>query len=236
MTDGTAIQRDRGLVDEGTEFFLAQVRRLDGTTIREASALPGWTRGHVITHVARNGDGMARLAAWARTGVEEPMYSDEHPRNRDIEEGAGRGLEEQETDVRDSARRLSAAFDALSGAAWSARVRTATREMEASQLPWMRAREIWLHAIDLNAGAGDKDLPDSFAARLLSDLVRDLSDRPGVPALVIQAGDHELEVPGSGEPVHVTGTPAAVACWLSGRAGAVSRPDGAPLPPLPAWL
>jgi len=236
MTDTTAIQDDRRLVDEGTELFLAQVRQLDGTTIHEPSALPGWTRGHIITHIARNGDGMARLATWARTGVEEPMYSDEHPRNRDIEAGAARGPEEQEADVQESARRLAAAFNALSGEAWSAQVRTATREVEASQLPWMRAREVWLHAIDLGAGAGDRDLPDAFAVRLLDDLVRDLSDRPGMPALVIEAGDTRREVPGDGEPVHVTGTPAAVACWLSGRAGAVTRPDGAPLPRLPAWL
>lgn len=236
MTDTTAIQDDLRLVDAGTELFLAQVQQLDGTTIHEPSGLPGWTRGHVITHVARNADGMARLAGWAKTGVEEPMYGDRHPRNRDIEEGAARGPAEQEADVRESSRRLATTFDGLSGEAWSARVRTATREIDASYLPWMRAREVWLHAIDLDAGAGDRDLPDAFAVRLLGDLVGDLSDRPGMPALVLLAGDRTLDLHGGGEPIRVAGTPAAIACWLSGRAGNVTRPDGAPLPSLPAWL
>lgn len=236
MTDRTAIQGDLELVEAGTELFLMQVRKLDGTTVHEASALPGWTRGHVITHVARNADGIARLAGWARTGVEEPMYGDQHPRNRDIDEGASRGLAEMETDVRESADRLAAALAQVSGDAWSARVRTATREVEASYLPWMRAREIWLHAIDLDAGASDRDLRPAFAERLLDDLVGDLSGRPGMPALVLEAGDRVLEVPGCGEPIRVASTPAAIACWMSGRPTSATRPDGGALPPLPAWI
>jgi maleylpyruvate isomerase len=236
MTDSTAIQDDLALVEEGTELFLVQVKKLDGTSVHEASALPRWTRGHVITHVARNADGMARLAGWAKTGVEDPMYGDRHPRNRDIEEGAARALAEQERDVRESARRLAEAFGRLSGEAWSIRVRTTTREVEASHLPWMRAREVWLHALDLGAGATYQDLTPGFATRLLDDLVRDLSDRPGMPALALETGDRLVEVEGAGAPIRVAGTPAAVACWMSGRAGPVTRPDGGPVPPLPAWL
>jgi maleylpyruvate isomerase len=32
------------------------------------SALPGWSRAHVLTHVARNADAMINLLTWARTG------------------------------------------------------------------------------------------------------------------------------------------------------------------------
>lgn len=236
MTEPALIHDDLRLVEQATEGFLAQVAKLDDRLVREPSLLPGWTRGHVITHLARNADGMARLAGWARTGVEEPMYGDRHPRDRDIEEGASRPLEEQEADVRDASRRLAAAFARLSGSAWSARVRTATRELPASDLPWMRAREVWLHTLDLGTGATYQDLPAGFAARLLREVAGDLSGRPGMPALLVDTGGAAVEVRGSGPPIHVAGTPAAVACWLSGRPGPVKRPDGGPLPPLPAWL
>ncbi len=236
MTDSAAIDDNLRLAGQATEFFLAQVGRLDQDSVHQASLLPGWTRGHVITHVARNADGVARLAGWARTGVEEAMYGERHPRNQDIEAGARRSLEEQEADVREASRRLAAAFAGLSGAAWSARVRTPHQEVSASFLPWMRAREVWLHALDLDVGATYRDLPDGFAARLLEELVHDLSNRPGMPALSIDTGAGVMEVPGAGSPIRVTGPPAAVACWLSGRPGPVARPDRAPLPPLPAWL
>ncbi len=236
MTDIGAIQRDLTLVEEGTELFLTQVSKLDATAVHEASALPRWTRGSVITHVARNADGIARLAGWAQTGVEEAMYGERHPRNRDIEDGASRCLEEQEADVRASARRLEAAFGRLARDAWSVRVRTATREMEASYLPWMRAREVWLHALDLDTGATYRDLKPGFAERLLDELVQDFADRPGMPALAVETRDRLREVRGAGQPVRIAGTPAAVACWLSGRPGPVTRPDGGPIPPVPAWL
>ncbi|MGH3331970.1 MAG: maleylpyruvate isomerase N-terminal domain-containing protein, partial [Nocardioidaceae bacterium] len=42
--------------------------------LRGPSRLPDWTRGHVVTHVARNAEGLVRLLAWARTGIETPMY------------------------------------------------------------------------------------------------------------------------------------------------------------------
>lgn len=237
MTDTAAvIEENLRLVEQATEFFLAQVGKLDEGSVHQPSLLPGWTRGHVITHVARNADGVARLAGWARTGVEDPMYGDRHPRDRDIEEGASRRLEEQEADVREAARRLASAFAALSGEAWSARVRTPHNEVEAAFLPWMRAREVWLHALDLDVGATYQDLPERFATRLLDEVAHDLSDRPGMPALSVTAGKRVLEIPGSGSPIEVAGTPSAVACWLSGRPGPVTRPDGGPLPPLPKWL
>ena len=37
--------------------------------------LPGWTVGHVLTHVARNADAYTNLLTWARTGVETPAYA-----------------------------------------------------------------------------------------------------------------------------------------------------------------
>lgn len=236
MTDTAVVDDNLRLAQEATDFFLLQVGKLDETSVHEPSLLPGWTRGHVMTHVARNADGVARLAGWARTGIEEAMYGDRHPRNRDIEEGATRSLREQETDVRESARRLAAAFAELSGDAWSARIRTPHQETEASFLPWMRAREVWLHTVDLDTGASPQDLPARFATRLLDELVGDLSGRPDMPALVLECGERPIEVRGAGSPVHIAGTPAAVACWLAGRPSPVTRPDGAPLPPLPVWL
>ena len=41
--------------------------RMAGEAFRAPSALPGWTRAHVLTHLARNADAMVNLLTWART-------------------------------------------------------------------------------------------------------------------------------------------------------------------------
>ncbi|MGH9095430.1 MAG: maleylpyruvate isomerase N-terminal domain-containing protein, partial [Acidimicrobiales bacterium] len=52
--------------------------------LRTPSLLPGWTQAHVVTHLARNADGLVNLLAWARTGIQTPMYVSWQRRNEDI--------------------------------------------------------------------------------------------------------------------------------------------------------
>ncbi|MFZ0215410.1 MAG: maleylpyruvate isomerase N-terminal domain-containing protein, partial [Candidatus Dormiibacterota bacterium] len=58
--------------------------RLDDNRVGQPTALPGWTRGHLLTHLARQAEGFGRLLAWARTGVRTPMYESWERRNADI--------------------------------------------------------------------------------------------------------------------------------------------------------
>ncbi len=58
---------------EGTKHVLAVVESLLDSEFRTASRLPGWSKAHVVGHVARNAEALTRLAVWARTGVETPM-------------------------------------------------------------------------------------------------------------------------------------------------------------------
>src|SRR5262245_7327678 len=84
---------------EATDRVLDTLRELTDAEVREPSGLPDWTRGHVLTHVARNADGMANLARWAATGEEQPMYPSVEQRNLDIEAGADRHAADLEGDI-----------------------------------------------------------------------------------------------------------------------------------------
>ena len=75
---------------ESTDRLLATAGVLTDAQVAGPSRLPGWTRGHVLTHLARNADGFANLLTWARTGNETPMYPSEAARARGVEEGAAR--------------------------------------------------------------------------------------------------------------------------------------------------
>src|SRR5918999_1732122 len=85
---------DLDLMRRGDGFFLEAVAALDDERLREPSLLPGWTRAHIVTHMARNADGLRNLLTWARTGVETPMYVGDQ-RERDIEAGVRRPIAEQ---------------------------------------------------------------------------------------------------------------------------------------------
>ena len=91
--------------------------------MRDPSLLPGWTRGHVLTHIARNADGMVNLLRWARTGTKIPMYASAESRSADIEAGSGRPAASLAADVRESAAAFAAEAAALPGEAWAEQVR-----------------------------------------------------------------------------------------------------------------
>lgn len=218
----------RTWADEGTRRLLAGLDRLPDDALTSPCALPGWSRRHLLAHVASNAEAIGRLLTWARTGVETPMYSSSEQRSADIESGTTR--HDLRAWVATSADQLARAMDALPTEAWSARVVTAQgRTVQARETPWMRARETCLHAVDLDAGTAFDDLPEAFLATLLDDVAAWRSARPG-PALDVVTAGTRYEIAGEGPPRRVELPLATAAAWLTGR-----RP-GTTLPTLPRWL
>jgi len=95
-------------VGAATDRLLATAAALRDARAREPSLLPGWSRGHVLTHIARNADGLANLLRWAGTGRETPMYASAASRSADIEAGAGRPAAELTADVAGTAAAFAA--------------------------------------------------------------------------------------------------------------------------------
>src|SRR5262245_29394288 len=76
---------------------------------RRPSQLPGWTVGHVLTHLARNADSHVRmLDAAARGEVADQYAGGGDQRAADIEAGAGRPAHELAEDVRRTVAGLEA--------------------------------------------------------------------------------------------------------------------------------
>lgn len=163
--DGLARQ-----IDEATERLLDTVRRLSDDDVRQPSLLPGWTRGHVLTHVARSGDAMCNLLTWARTGVETLAYESQEARDADIEAGAGRGAAELLVDVMATATTFGAVVGAFPDSAWQFPVQVLSNaEFPAEQLLLRRLVEIELHHTDLGAGYCPAEWPRTFAAMELPE-------------------------------------------------------------------
>ncbi|WP_409329261.1 maleylpyruvate isomerase family mycothiol-dependent enzyme [Trujillonella humicola] len=223
----------RELWADGERTLGTALGRLVPADYAGPSLLPDWSRAHVLGHLAGNADALVNLLAWARTGVETPMYASPEARNAEIARRAALDPAALEAEVLTSTRRLAEAVAGLPEQAWAAQVRTAQgRTVPASEVLGMRAREVWVHAVDLDAGVSFADVP----AEVLTDVVDEVFaawDRRGdTPALTLFADGREW---GSGEPA-VAGSLPDVAGWVSGRtAGQGLRADG-PLPALPRWV
>jgi maleylpyruvate isomerase len=234
-TDPLALTHD---VERASARLLDTVRGLTDADIGRPSLLPGWSRGHVLTHVARNADGAVNLLTWARTGVETPQYPSQERRDADIEAGSGRPVAEQLDDLVAAGTRLVEAVELMPPAAWGATIRWRSgREAPAHDVLWARLREVEIHHVDLAAGYTPADWPESFTLRLLRSLPASYNARPEpvrVVARTPEVGHDVVFGPDrEGAPV-VEGPAAEVLAWLIGRSdGAGLRVEGT-LPPAPS--
>jgi maleylpyruvate isomerase len=159
--------------DTGTRLFLVELAKVDNRQFAEPTGLPGWTVAHIVAHVHFNAEALRRLVSWAASGVENRMYASPEQRATEIAEGAQLDPATLRALVEESAAALEADLASLTEDAWDATVVTAQgRTIPASQIPWLRAREVMVHAIDLGSGLGFADLPSDFVSELLVDIVR----------------------------------------------------------------
>jgi maleylpyruvate isomerase len=142
-------------------------RTLEGLTDdqrRAPSHLPGWSRGHVLAHLAGNAEAVSRLCQGLIDGEPGVMYpGGPTARNEAIEIGAERSAAVLAQHVRSSAAEFEALLPQVSNEAWSAgTVRGVTREWPATNLPWMRWREVETHTVDLDLGVEFNDLSTDY--------------------------------------------------------------------------
>jgi maleylpyruvate isomerase len=176
-----------------------------------ASLLPGWSRTTLVAHIAGNALGQIRMLRAAQDG----RIGDQYPG------GAAGRVAEIEGLARDAATAVAAlhrSADDLEAAwqdtvDWTAPARALSGELiPVSRLPWIRWREVEVHAVDLARDYRPADWPAPFVERLLAEL----HEWPDLPPLD-----------------GITGPDHALAAWLSGR----SKGEGltSDLPDLPEW-
>jgi len=230
-----AIDQQFAAVSEATDRLLGTVDTLDDDGLSRPSLLPDWTRGHVLTHLARNADGLVNLLLWAYTGVETPQYASDFLRDSDIADGAVRPVSEQRTDIIESAQRMVGLAGKLSEAQWNTEVRTRQgTPILVSRVPWLRLQELEIHNVDLAAGYEPSHWPADFVAELLPRVTADLG-RSVREAFEIRATDTGYTATVGAEIAQrtITAPASTLLAWLIGR------DDGAAmagqLPELPPW-
>jgi maleylpyruvate isomerase len=240
----------RQRMQAATGLLNATAAALTDDQAAEPSLLPGWSRGHVLTHLARNADGLRNLLIWARTGVETPQYPSWDVRESAIEAGAGRAAAELAADLRQAAAGFAEEAASMPPASWQVRVRGFNGPEHAAWYTlFRRLTEVEIHHADLGTGYTPADWPPRFVADELERVIGQFASRDDVPACVLELTDtgQQLRIgpavaAGAREPVTVAGQGCWLLAWLTGRdAGtrlSVSPVSGnGPLPPkLPTWM
>jgi maleylpyruvate isomerase len=208
--------------------------RLTDDDVRRPSLLPGWTIGHVLTHLARNAAALVNLCDWARTGVRKPMYASVEARTADIEAGASRPLAVQVDDLVAGEARLRERFEDLPEVAWLTEISWPSGVVRtADQIVVARLNEVEVHHVDLGLGYTFDDVPAELREVLLTYVTTRWPD--DVP-VVLRSSDSEWTSPERPADARiVTGDSAALLSWVLGRDdGSALSADGG-LPGVPAW-
>jgi len=192
---------------KATGRLLVTLDRLGASVTTRPSLLPGWSIGHVLTHLARNADSFVRLLEAAAEGLEVHQYAGgDAGRNQDIEEGAKRPGEEIIDDLRLSATRLDAVWTKMPPVVWQRQgLRNNGTPIPCRLLPVSRWREVEVHHVDLGLDYRISNWPAEFVNLDLPHALARLPER-----------------------IEDAGQRAALLAWIYGRQG---EPGGVVLRP-----
>ncbi len=224
-----------------TGNLIANIGGLTDADARGPSLLPGWTRGHVLTHLARNADGGTRLLGWARTGIPSYEYESVAARAEAIEEGAGRQAVVLLADVSAASAAFAEAAAVMPPDAWQHAITWTTgQQSTAEDVVESRLAEVLIHHVDLDLGFGPRHWPPWFVREMLTAAVASMNERGLAPLPArLQATDtgHTCQIGGeAADEVQISGPEADLLAWLLGRSDGAhlswDRPG--PLPPVPS--
>jgi maleylpyruvate isomerase len=218
------------------ERFAGTLGGLTDAEVREPSVLPGWSRAHVIAHVARGGEAMVRLVDGVLTKRPAQAYPDGPVvRDAELELAAQHSANELADEVYSSNIAVVHAFARMTAPTWGRQVQFPTGAYPASRCAWERWREVEVHHIDLGLDTYTiESWPEEFVS---THLPHELAKLPGrlPPGTAVRVDGSRF---GSGDVVAtVDGPDPALLAWLFGRVGlaAPSLHTTGNLPQLPPW-
>ncbi|MFI6048923.1 maleylpyruvate isomerase family mycothiol-dependent enzyme [Streptomyces violascens] len=209
----------------------------------QPSALAGWSRGHVVTHLARSADAYHWLLTLARTGAEPGPRADAAALDRALREGAVRDGAALVADLRISLDRLFDAAESMPAERWTTLVAALAGWRHPAWFTLQRCRrELETHHADLDLGYTSANWPTEYVTWALDGTAAALAAQHFAVAR-IDAEDLGRSWTLSATGPRVSGSGHALLAWLAGRGGAsrlrsdlpLPAPPRWPLPPVPGW-
>ncbi|QZY30654.1 maleylpyruvate isomerase family mycothiol-dependent enzyme [Nocardioides coralli] len=238
MADPTTTALDADVLVAAGHRLTRTVDALEPDDWHAPSLLPGWTRSHVVAHLALNGEALGGVLRGVVDGETVPMYPSQQRRDDDIEELAAAERSNLRDRLLASLTTFVEAARAVPEHAWSGRFDRTTDgpSLPLDAIPLMRLRELEIHHADLGAGYTSADWSTAFAEHVISSMSRRLDPDQGFRVAPLDAS-RTWDVGEIGEDSRVvTGPVTDVAWWLTGRepSDQVSCSRGA-LPMIGGW-
>ena len=189
------VQRDVDEVRRAQQELDERLGSLTDDVARQPSLLPDWTIGHVLTHIARNADGMRAMIEGGAAGEVRAQYpGGAEQRTGDIAAGAGRSAAELVADVHVTGVALLESCAALDSAGWAGAGQSFGGPVPLVKVPSRRLREVLIHHVDLGLGYAWEDLPTSFVREELRSQSMEWSSRKpmgltGLPPAALALSD-----------------------------------------------
>jgi maleylpyruvate isomerase len=223
-------------LQEAAHRLVRTVDHLPDEEYAAPSLLPGWSRAHVVAHLALNAEGLAGALTGVVRGRPIPMYASSAERDDDIAELALARPSTLRTRLLGATTEFAAAMAAVPEESWDVEIERSPGEWRfaAGAVPGMRERELEIHHADLGVAYTRTAWQRPFRARLL--LAMSKRDRPrpfSVYAVDLDQTWHCGD--GEGGPT-VSGDGAELGWWLSGRGdGQGLTSDDGVLPGIEEW-
>lgn len=205
--------------EHATTRYLRALTELGDRDLQAPSLLPGWSRAHVVTHLARQADALAHALTAVLNGEDAWMYSSQTARDEEIDQGASRGAAALREDAEASVERFRDVAGRLDAGHLStpvSRLPGGPAFMPAGDAATKRWTELEIHHADLGLDYTPADWPVDFSCYVIGAR----QDELGLdgPSMTLSSTDVDgLWKLGSGQGPEVSGTAAALAWWLVGR-------------------
>ena len=224
-TGSVPVEELHGWKQEATQRLLGYTIGISDDEWHRPSPLPGWSRAHLATHLARNADHLRIIAQAVDAGLPQPVAPSKPDRLAALERGADRTGLQLQIDLDTSAGALQTTIERLTN--WKAPVRLRGRDWPLAVVPLARLNEVCIHHIDLDCSFSP-DAIDPAAAAWLLRWTLDLLADTDLPAMRLEGDSLVAELGNSGEARTVVGSDARLWAWLSGRlpASAIAGADG----------
>lgn len=227
-----APQGDLALARLGTAYFARKLNEMTDEALSHPSLVPGWKRRHVVAAVGFEARRLARIVEAARCGRDEEFLAEPEAQNEDVDFGATLPDHALRYLFKHSEVHLNVEWRDLDDSAWQRRVTSLSGlEVPVRDTPWLRAREIWMRAVDLGCGGSYFDFPPDVTARLIDEVAATLSDQ-GLSLTIRPTDKGRIITVGTGRAT-ASGRASDLLRWLTGRGKQQIVLDGEV--PEPAW-